>query len=233
MFLVGVFLGRAPAPDGSGLHPGSIYGQRENFKVLSPRTSDVLVGARKRAVRVPARATRLFLGFAKASQTRAPRFCCFEGRLGYYSFNRGSLKSPVQGDDEVGQSQAQTRSSRRYISEPGNADIGQPAATMTGGRLPRRRPSAGSDTQLSLSGFVRSGAMSGMSVGEGVTPWRKGSYALRDASPAKAADENQRRVEGVFAELAEPKPDSVSYIVLLLVDDSLCTCRSRTTAMTK
>jgi hypothetical protein len=35
-----------------------------------------------------------------------------------------------------------------------------------------------------------------------------------------AADENQRRVEGVFAELAETRPDSVSYIVLRLADDS-------------
>jgi hypothetical protein len=37
---------------------------------------------------------------------------------------------------------------------------------------------------------------------------------------ADAADENQRRVEGVFAELAASKPDSVSYIVLRLADDS-------------
>src|SRR3982751_2315712 len=37
---------------------------------------------------------------------------------------------------------------------------------------------------------------------------------------AKAADENQRRVEGVFAELAASKPDNVSYIVLRLADDS-------------
>jgi predicted SnoaL-like aldol condensation-catalyzing enzyme len=42
-------------------------------------------------------------------------------------------------------------------------------------------------------------------------------YAMRSA---EAADENQRRVEGVFAELAETKPDSVSYIVLRLADDS-------------
>ena len=39
------------------------------------------------------------------------------------------------------------------------------------------------------------------------------------ASP-EAADENQRRIEGVFAELAEAKPDNVSYIVLRLPDDS-------------
>jgi hypothetical protein len=37
---------------------------------------------------------------------------------------------------------------------------------------------------------------------------------------AEAADENQRRVEGVFAELAATTPDSVSYIVLRLADDS-------------
>jgi hypothetical protein len=37
---------------------------------------------------------------------------------------------------------------------------------------------------------------------------------------AEAADENQRRVEGVFAELATGKPDNVSYIVLRLADDS-------------
>ncbi len=37
---------------------------------------------------------------------------------------------------------------------------------------------------------------------------------------AEAADENQRRVEGVFDELVAAKPDSVSYIVLRLADDS-------------
>jgi predicted SnoaL-like aldol condensation-catalyzing enzyme len=42
-------------------------------------------------------------------------------------------------------------------------------------------------------------------------------YAMR--SP-EAADENQQRVEGVFAELSESKPESVSYIVLRLADDS-------------
>jgi len=42
-------------------------------------------------------------------------------------------------------------------------------------------------------------------------------YAMRSA---EAADENQRRVEVVFAELAAAKPDSVSYIVLRLADDS-------------
>ncbi len=42
-------------------------------------------------------------------------------------------------------------------------------------------------------------------------------YAMQSA---EAADENQRRVEGVFAELHEAKPDNVSYLVLRLADDS-------------
>jgi len=37
---------------------------------------------------------------------------------------------------------------------------------------------------------------------------------------AEAADENQRRVEAVFEELAAAQPDNVSYIVLRLADDS-------------
>jgi hypothetical protein len=42
-------------------------------------------------------------------------------------------------------------------------------------------------------------------------------YAMESA---EAADENQRRVEGVFAELEATTPDNVSYIVLRLADDS-------------
>jgi hypothetical protein len=42
-------------------------------------------------------------------------------------------------------------------------------------------------------------------------------YATRSV---EAADENQRRVEAVFEELSASKPDSVSYIVLRLADDS-------------
>jgi hypothetical protein len=42
-------------------------------------------------------------------------------------------------------------------------------------------------------------------------------YATKSA---EAADENQRRVEAVFAELAADKPDNVSYIVLRLADNS-------------
>ena len=42
-------------------------------------------------------------------------------------------------------------------------------------------------------------------------------YSTRSA---EAADDNQRRVEGVFDELAASKPDNVSYLVLRLADDS-------------
>jgi hypothetical protein len=42
-------------------------------------------------------------------------------------------------------------------------------------------------------------------------------YAIRSAD---AADENQRRVEAVFDELASAEPSNVSYIVLRLADDS-------------
>lgn len=35
-----------------------------------------------------------------------------------------------------------------------------------------------------------------------------------------AADENQHRIEAVFATLNESKPDNVSYLVLRLADDS-------------
>ena len=42
-------------------------------------------------------------------------------------------------------------------------------------------------------------------------------YRMRSAD---AADENQRRVEGVFEDLAATTPDNVSYLVLRLADDS-------------
>jgi hypothetical protein len=42
-------------------------------------------------------------------------------------------------------------------------------------------------------------------------------YATRSA---EAADENQRRIEGVFEDLAANRPGTVSYIVLRLADDS-------------
>jgi hypothetical protein len=42
-------------------------------------------------------------------------------------------------------------------------------------------------------------------------------YAMKSGSDA---DENQRRVEGVFDELRSSAPGNVSYIVLRLADDS-------------
>jgi hypothetical protein len=42
-------------------------------------------------------------------------------------------------------------------------------------------------------------------------------YATRSA---QAADENQRRIEAVFEELAAAQPDNVSYLVFRLADDS-------------
>ena len=42
-------------------------------------------------------------------------------------------------------------------------------------------------------------------------------YATQSAA---AAEENQRRVEAVFDELAARAPDNVSYLVLRLADDS-------------
>jgi hypothetical protein len=42
-------------------------------------------------------------------------------------------------------------------------------------------------------------------------------YATRSA---QAADENQRRIEAVFEELAGAQPDNVSYLVFRLADDS-------------
>ena len=42
-------------------------------------------------------------------------------------------------------------------------------------------------------------------------------YAMQSV---EEADENQRRVEKVFAELEANAPDNVSYIVLRLADDS-------------
>jgi hypothetical protein len=42
-------------------------------------------------------------------------------------------------------------------------------------------------------------------------------YATRSTADA---DENQRRIEAVFDELATSKPENVSYLVLRLADDS-------------
>lgn len=42
-------------------------------------------------------------------------------------------------------------------------------------------------------------------------------YATKSSDDA---DENQRRIEGVFEELDQSRPDDVSYLVLRLADDS-------------
>jgi hypothetical protein len=41
-----------------------------------------------------------------------------------------------------------------------------------------------------------------------------------EMNSAEDADENQARIEGVFAELRESAPPNVSYVVLRLADDS-------------
>jgi hypothetical protein len=52
------------------------------------------------------------------------------------------------------------------------------------------------------------------------TPTQFRLVTTYSAASPEAADENQRRVEAVFAELAETQPDNVSYLVLRLPDDS-------------
>jgi hypothetical protein len=47
--------------------------------------------------------------------------------------------------------------------------------------------------------------------------WLVTRYAMQSSD---AADENQRRVEAVFDELSATAPETVSYIVLRLADDS-------------
>jgi hypothetical protein len=51
-------------------------------------------------------------------------------------------------------------------------------------------------------------------------PMKKRLVTRYATQSAEAADENQRRVEAVFAELDSSRPDNVSYIVLRLADDS-------------
>ena len=56
-----------------------------------------------------------------------------------------------------------------------------------------------------------------------MTTSKPGQYRLVTryaSSSTEAADENQRRIEGVFAELADNAPDNVTYFVLRLQDDS-------------
>jgi hypothetical protein len=88
MFLVGVFLGEGapsqPAP--ARLN----FTGRERFSSLSPRLGQTfLVGdGRGRAYRVPARATRLYLGFADGY--------LYQGEPGWYGNNAGHLTVRVR-----------------------------------------------------------------------------------------------------------------------------------------
>jgi len=51
-------------------------------------------------------------------------------------------------------------------------------------------------------------------------PMEKRLVTRYATSSSGAADENQRRIEGVFRALAADQPDNVSYLVLRLADDS-------------
>jgi hypothetical protein len=93
MFLVGVFLGRGrpagPAP------PRLNFTNNEDFKALGPRIGQTFfVGAGKARYRVPAEATRLFLGFAKAHNPQT--LSVFQGAPSYYNTNQGSLQVTVR-----------------------------------------------------------------------------------------------------------------------------------------
>jgi hypothetical protein len=55
---------------------------------------------------------------------------------------------------------------------------------------------------------------------EAVTPVQFRLVTRYASRSAEAADENQRRVEAVFAELAGNHPGNVTYLVLRLADDS-------------
>ena len=87
MFLVGVFLTdsrpKRPAP------PQYDFTDRERFHVLAPRIGQTFfVGdGRGRSYRVPAAATRLFLGFADGF--------FYQGAPGWYGNNAGSLSVTV------------------------------------------------------------------------------------------------------------------------------------------
>jgi hypothetical protein len=83
MFLVGVFLTRKAPADPAP--PRLDFSQGENFKKLSPKIAQTFfIGdGGGRVFRVPAGATRLFLGFADGA--------LFKGLPGYYLNNAGEL----------------------------------------------------------------------------------------------------------------------------------------------
>lgn len=87
MFLVGVFL--TDDPPAGAAPPRLSFTRRERFDPLSPRIAQTfLVGNGKgRSYRVPARATRLFLGFADGY--------LYVGHPGWYGNNDGELAVTV------------------------------------------------------------------------------------------------------------------------------------------
>jgi hypothetical protein len=87
MFLVGVFL--TDAPPAGAAPPRLDFTRRESFAALAPRLGQTfLVGDGKgRRFHVPARATRLFLGFADGY--------LYQGPPGWYGNNTGELTVTV------------------------------------------------------------------------------------------------------------------------------------------
>lgn len=92
MFLVGVFLTDDPP---SNLAPRRLdFTKHERFRTLAPRLGQtVFIGdGRDRTFRVPAGATRIFLGFADAySLGESALQGNYQGRPGYYDNNGGHL----------------------------------------------------------------------------------------------------------------------------------------------
>lgn len=83
MFLTGVFLGRKAPADPAP--PRLDFSKGEKFKLLSPKIGQTFfIGdGRGRTYRVPADATRLFLGFVDGA--------FYQGMPGFYSNNAGGL----------------------------------------------------------------------------------------------------------------------------------------------
>ena len=103
------------------------------------------------------------------------------------------------------------------FSESHTQDLGRTSPHEDEGRRPRpmsSRTSARSTIEMPTSrARCRPGNEGSASVEKRLVT----RYAMQST---EAADENQRRVEGVFAELEATKPDNVSYLVLRLADDS-------------